>query len=207
MRHFFDFDGFLETRYIHIDNATQFENGAFLSTAVNLHHEGLKEPFEIRIRDSIIIPTGDYDFTQAVIRFNTNQSAAWSVNGVITVGGFYTGHRKGISGGLTSRIGSTWLATFTASYDDVDLTEGAFETALLGLKLSYSFTPRIFLSSLMQYNADSDRLSVNARFGWLNTAGTGLYLVYNEIQRTIDPTGPVDRAFILKYNYQFDLFR
>ena len=205
MRHFFDFDGFLETRYIHLDNATQFENGAFLSTAVNLHREGLKEPFEIR--ENIVIPTGTYDFTQAVIRFNTNESAAWSVNGVVTAGGFYSGHRKGISGGLTNRIGSTWLATLTASYDDVDLAEGAFETALLGLKLSYSFTPRIFISSLIQYNTDRDQVSVNARFGWLNTAGTGLYLVYNEIQRTLDPMGPVDRAFILKYNYQIDIFR
>ncbi len=205
VRHFYDFDGFLETRYVHLDNATQFENGAFLSTAVNLHHEGLKEPFEIR--DDIVIPTGDYNFTQALIRFNTNQSAAWSVNGIITVGGFYTGRRKGVSGTLTSRVGSTWLAALTASYDNVDLAEGTFDTALLGLKLSYSFTPRIFVQSLMQYSTDRDRVSVNARFGWLNTAGTGLYLVYNEIQRTIAPTGPVDRAFILKYNYQFDLFR
>ncbi len=205
MRHFYDFDWFLETRYIHIDNATQFENGAFISTAVNLHREGLKAPFEIR--DDIVIPEGSYDFTQAVIRFNSNESAAWSVNGTLTAGGFYSGHRKGVAGSVTNRIGSSWLAALTASYDDVDLAEGSFKATLFGLRLAYSFTPRMFVQSLVQYNRDTNRFSINARFGWLNTAGTGLYLVYNEIQHTVNPSGPVDRAFIIKYNRQFDLFR
>jgi hypothetical protein len=129
------------------------------------------------------------------------------VNGVVTVGGFFSGNRRGFSAGVTNRFGSTWLASLTTSYDDVDLDEGNFETTLLGLRLSYSFTPRIYVQSLMQYNAQSDRLSVNARFGWLNTAGSGLFLVYNDVQRTVDPTGPVDRAFVVKFTRQFDLMR
>jgi hypothetical protein len=205
LRHFYDFDWFLETRYIHIDNATQFENGAFISTAVNIRREGLKEPFEVY--EGITIPAATYDFTEAVIRFNSNESAAWSVNGVVTVGGFFSGNRRGFSAGVTNRLGSTWLASLTTSYDDVELDEGSFETTLLGLRLSYSFTPRIYVQSLMQYNAQSDRLSVNARFGWLNTAGSGLFLVYNDVQRTVDPTGPVDRAFVVKFTRQFDLMR
>jgi hypothetical protein len=190
VRHFYDFEWFLETRYVHIDNATEFENGAFISTAVNLHREGLSSPFEIR--DGIVIPEGTYDFTQGVIRFNTDESADWSINGTITVGGFYSGRQRGVAGSITNRVGST---------------EGTFAATLLGLKVSYSFTPRMFVQSLMQYNGETDRFSVNARFGWLNTAGTGLYVVYNEVQRTVEPAGPVDRAIIIKFNRQFDLLK
>lgn len=205
VRHFYDFDWFLETRYVHLDNATQFENGAFISTALNIRREGLKEPFEIS--ENIIIPAATYDFAEAVIRFNSNESAALSVNGVVTIGTFFSGNRRSFQGGVTNRLGSTWVAGLTASYDNVDLAEGAFETALLGLKLSYSFTPRIFLQSLTQYNTESDRLSINARFGWLNTAGTGLFLVYNDVEQTVDPRGPADRAFVVKFTRRFNLMR
>ncbi len=93
------------------------------------------------------------------------------------------------------------------SYDEVDLAEGSFETALIGLRAAYSFTPRLFLQSLIQYDNQSDNFSGNVRFGWLNTAGTGLFLVYNEVQQTVSPTGPRDRAFIVKFTRQFNLIR
>ncbi len=205
VRHFYDFDWFLETRYIHIDNAIEFENGSFLSTALNLHREGLKEPFAIA--EDVVIPPATYDFVETTIRFNTNESAIWSVNGEVTLGEFYSGNRNGVAGTLTNRIGSTWLASLRLSYDDVDLPEGSFETTLVGLKLAYSFTPRIFIQALGQYNTQSDQVSVNARFGWLNTAGTGLFLVYNERQYTVDPAGPLDRAFVVKFTRQLDLIR
>jgi len=205
VRHFYDFDWFLETQYIHIDNAVDFENGSFLSTALNLHREGLKEPFEVE--DSIFIPPATYDFIETTIRFNTNESAVWSVNGEVTLGGFYSGKRSGVLGTVTNRLGSAWLASLRLSYDNVDLPEGSFETTLVGLKVAYSFTPRIFIQALGQYNTQSDEVSVNARFGWLNAAGTGLFLVYNARQYTVDPAGPLDRAFVIKFTKQLDLIQ
>ena len=77
------------------------------------------------------------------------------------------------------------------------------------LKGSYSFTPRIFLQATVQYNEDSEDVGSNIRFGWLNTAGTGLFLVYNDTEhrgpfrRTGIPAGPVDRTFVVKFTKQF----
>jgi hypothetical protein len=204
-RDYYNFDGFQETRYIHIDNAIAFENGARLSTAVNVRREGLKDPFEIS--DGIVLPAATYDFVETLWRFNTNESARWFVNGVFTAGELFSGNRKSIQTTLTNRVGSTWLASLRLSYDDVDLEEGSFENTLVGVKVAYSFTPRIFLQSLVQYNAQLDDVSANVRFGWLNTAGTGLFLVFNEVRRTASPTGPMDRAFIVKFTRQFDLAR
>ena len=99
------------------------------------------------------------------------------------------------------------------NYNDVDLPEGSFETTLLSLRAAYSFTPRIYLQALVQYNDQTANWSSNIRFGWLNTAGTGLFLVYNDIQHTgqFDRTGvtrgPVDRAFVVKFTKQFQLLR
>jgi hypothetical protein len=204
-RNWFDFDGFNVTRYLHVDWAVNLSDGSSSSTAVNFSREGLKEPFEIA--EGIVIPAATYDFAEFKQRFNTNQSAPLSVTGEIILGGFFSGHRKSFVGSINGRSGATLAASIRLGYDDVDLAEGSFETALAGLRVAYSFTPRIFLESLIQYTNQDDDLSGNIRFGWLDTAGTGLFLVYNEVRQTVSPTGPQDRAFIVKFTRQLNLLR
>ena len=93
--------------------------------------------------------------------------------------------------------------------NDVDLAEGDFQTTIVGLRAAYSFTPRIYLQSLVQYNDLIDNWSTNLRFAWLQAANSGLYLVYNENR---DPrpgseggVGLRGRSFIIKYSHTFDL--
>ena len=75
------------------------------------------------------------------------------------------------------------------------------------LRLSYSFTPKVLLQLLMQYNDDHETLSTNLRFSWLRTANTGLYLVYNEFDENGIGALPTGREIILKYSYMFDVFK
>jgi hypothetical protein len=208
-REFFDLDWFSETRVIHVDSHFEFANGAFFQLpAINFNREGLREPFEIA--EGVIIPPGTYDNVELGFAYNTDESAPLSINSRINIGGFYSGHRKGTFGTINARVGATLAAGLRFSYDDVDLPEGSFETALVSLRVAYSFTPRIYLQSLIQYNNQTDNFSSNVRFGWLNTAGTGLFLVYNDVEFV--PQGsrrlePVDRAFVLKFTRQFNLIR
>jgi hypothetical protein len=74
--------------------------------------------------------------------------------------------------------------------------------------VSYNFTPLIYLQALVQYNDRADVWSSNIRFSWLNTAGTGLFIVYNDTEGLGDLLiGPQNRAFIVKYTHQFDILR
>ena len=63
------------------------------------------------------------------------------------------------------------------------------------------------------YNKETEDVGSNIRFGWLTTAGTGLYVVYNDIQhfgafdRTGFDRGPKGRQLIVKYTKQFDIGR
>ena len=204
-REFWGFDGFHQTGYVHIDNAMTFSNGAALSTAVNFRTEGLQTPFAIS--DTVTLSPGTYDFVETLWRFNTNESAAWSFRGIVTLGGFFSGHRKSLEGTITNRIGTTWVGELGLKYDDVDLAEGSFENTLTKFRLAYSFTPRIFLQGLIQYSNETDTFSGNVRFGWLNTAGTGLYVVFNELRRTVEPTGPLGRTVVVKFTRQFGVLQ
>ena len=75
------------------------------------------------------------------------------------------------------------------------------------LRLSYSFTPKILLQLLTQYNEVSDTVSNNLRFSWLQSANTGLFLVYNEVDERFPGAPPNGREFILKFSHIFDVLR
>ena len=204
-RAYYGFDGFLESAQLHFDNHFAFANGAFFSPAINWTREGLQQPFAIA--PGVIVQPGTYDHWEAAWRFNTNESAPVSFNGGLDVGGFYSGKRRGVFGTLAGRHGATVAAALRVSYSDVELREGSFEATLASLRLAYSFTPRIYLQWLVQYSNQAEQWSGNLRFGWLNTAGTGLFVVYNEAQRTRTPVGPLRRGLVLKFTRQFDLAR
>ena len=207
-REFLDLDGFSETRLIHIDNHLEFANGAFFQfPSVNFTREGIKEPFDIA--DGVEVAPGIYDNIDIGWRFNTNESATLSLAGSTNIGGFYSGHRKGGDITLNGRFGYAFVVGLRLGYFDVDLAEGSFETALIGLRTAYSFTPRIYLQSLIQYSDQTDNFSVNVRFGWLNTAGTGLFVVYNDIERVESGSRweAVNRGFIVKFTQLFHVAR
>jgi len=73
--------------------------------------------------------------------------------------------------------------------------------------VSYSFSPRMMLQLLTQYNEQDDTVSSNLRFSWLQSANTGLYFVYNEIDEHGIGALPRGREFVIKYNRIFDLLR
>jgi hypothetical protein len=63
----------------------------------------------------------------------------------------------------------------------------------------------MYLQSLIQYNNITNITSVNARFGLLQTANTGLFFVVNLIKDN-DWDDPLDnQVFSVKYSYQFDV--
>lgn len=201
---FWGFDGFKESEEMHVDSHVDFENGAFFSPAVNFKVEGLRIPFEIA--PGVVIPPASYRYTEVAWRWNTDQSAWLAYDGSLDAGGFYSGKRASLGTTLNIRYGARLNTALTWSYNNVDLAEGSFVTNLAQLRVSYSFTPSLNVQSLIQYNDQTDVWSTNLRFSWLNTAGTGLFVVYNDTEGLGNILlGPQSRSFIVKYTHQFDV--
>jgi len=203
----FDFEtGRQETQFTHIDNHIEWRNGYEIHTGMNLSREGVFEPFEIF--PGIVIPPGTYDHKEAQIAGNTNLGAPVSATINTIIGGLFGGDRVTITPSIAARVGETFNATFEWSYNDLRLPSGDFTTNLVRLRLSYSFTTRMFFQALVQYNDRADLWSSNLRFGLLSDANTGLFIVYNDIQGLGSeiPTG-AGRTLTLKYSYLFDLLR
>ncbi len=201
-RSYWNFDGFQETKFLHIDNHWEWQSGLEIHTGINVTSEGVVAPFEIS--EGVIVPGGTYDHTEAQLVFRTNQSKNISISTRHILGGFFGGKRYANSATLMLRFGDRFNSEFVIRHNDIQLPNGNFIAKLLGARLSYSFTPKIFVQSLVQYNNVSDILSSNIRFGWLQQANSGLFLVLNEI-RGDDRIS--NRSITLKYSYLIDVLK
>ena len=204
-RGFYGFDGAMQSEQFHIDfGESEWHDGGRIGPEINVFGEGLDVPFEIS--RGVVLPAGRYRYTTFGFDFITNPSAPVSLSTRLDLGEFYNGSRYGGTTTLTVRKGSSLTTSLLVDYQDVRLDQGDFIRSLIGLRIGYLFTPRIFLQSLVQYNNQASAFSANVRFGWLNTAGTGLFVVLNDAEEAtgvFDWQRPTARSFVVKFTRQF----
>jgi hypothetical protein len=200
-RGYWNFQGFQETGFLHVDNHWVLRNLFEFHTGINFTREGVSEAFEI---SGTRVDPGTYDHQETQIVFITNPNKPVSFTTRHFIGGFFGGRRSAHSGTINGRIGDQFNGELNFSYNDISLPNGDFIADVYSLRLSYSFTPRIFVQSLVQYNGAAELWSTNARLGWLQAANTGLFIVYNET--SLDGLQQ-NRSITLKYSYLFDVLR
>ena len=198
-------DNFYQTGYLHLDlTEIELANSTKFGPEYNISHEGLQKPFTIA--PGVVIPVGSYDWGTFAFDYTTDPSENVSATGRFDIGEFWTGRRSGGSGTVTVRRGAAVSGSFTADYNDVRLPQGHFVSSLQAVRLNYFFTPRVFVQTLSQYNNQAGVFSANLRFGWLNTAGTGLFIVFNDGREAagfFDWTRPQQRSLFVKFTRQF----
>jgi hypothetical protein len=202
---FWGLDGFYESGFLHVDNHWEWESGYEVHTGVNFTHEGVREPFDIV--DPVTVAAGSYDHVEASLVGMTDQRKWISLSVRANIGGFFGGNRVALSPALTVRAGEAFNSEFSLQRNDANLPDGSFTTNLFRARLSYSFTPRLYLQALMQLNDAADLWSANLRLGWLQTAGTGLFVVYNQtngLEEALVP-GVDNKTLIVKYTHLFNV--
>jgi hypothetical protein len=207
-RGFWGLDGFHETGFWHIDSHWQFRDSTEIHTGMNLTREGVRTPFQIY--PGVFVPPGTYDHAEAQLVAMSNQGLPFSVSMRATIGGFFGGDRVALNPTIRFRAGDALTTEVNYQRNDISLPWGDFVTNLVRTRVSYSFSPRIFTQALVQYNDRADLWSMNFRFGWLQAANTGLFVVYTDtrgLYDLFDRPERTDRSFIIKYSYMLDLFR
>jgi hypothetical protein len=207
-RGFWGFDGFQETGYTHVDTHWQFRNAYEVHTGMNLTVEGVRAPFVIY--PGVVVTPGTYRNTEAQLVFTTNQGAPLSLNLQTYLGGFFGGERVSLNPTIKARLGEALTTELAYSRNDVTLPEGRFQTNLVRARVSYSFTTRSFLQALVQYNDRADLWSMNFRFGWLQAANTGVFIVYNDtryLYDLVERPERTDRSLVVKFSRTFHLLK
>ena len=183
---------------IELNNSDQFTLTAVRS------YEFLPRPFPIA--RNVRLPVGEYEFanTQVSYQFGPQRRVGGTV--MVEHGGFYGGTKTALTlqrgrASITNQLSMepTW------SINEIDLVEGSFTTNLIGTRITYTVTPLMFASALIQYNSAAEAVSANVRFRWEYQPGSELFIVFNEQRDTTMRRFPglVNRAFVVKFNRLF----
>ena len=200
-----DREGLLETRENQGQFMVEFENADIFDLTYTQSYELLKQPFPIA--PGVTIPVGGYSFGDTQLSYSLGPRRAFTGRVSLQHGSFYGGDKTTI-GLRQGRMELTPQFSLepSLSYNRVDLPEGSFTTNLFTTRTTYTLTPLMFVSALLQYNSSSDSLSTNVRLRWEYQPGSELFVVYNEQRDTLVPdrfSQLENRAFIVKINRLF----
>ena len=194
----------VETRESHAEFGIEFDNSDQFTLGVTRSYEFLPDPFPIA--PGVTLPVGGYDVLNASVGFNFGPQRPLSGNIVAEHGTFFSGHKTVLSisrGRVTVTNQLSVEPTYSVNW--VDLVEGAFTTNLIGTRVTYTMTPLMFTSALVQYNSNNGAVSANVRFRWEYQPGSEIFVVFNEERDTETRRFPAltNRAFIIKVNRLF----
>jgi hypothetical protein len=198
--------GQLETRNLEGEFATEFQSSDRFEVAYSRSLEFLPAPFDIG--SGVRLPTGEYKFETARVGFDFGRQRRVSGNVAAEHGTFYNGHKTAftIVQGRTS-LSPQLSVEPTYSLNRVDLIEGSFVTQLIGSRVTYTATPFMFASALIQYNSANHAVGANVRLRWEYRPGSELFVVFDEQRDTLGARFPnlTNRAFVVKLTRLFRL--
>jgi hypothetical protein len=196
--------GRVDLRESNAEFAIEFQNSDRFSAAYTGTYEFLPRPFEIA--SGVTLPVGEYDYGTARVGWSLGQQRAISANLQAEYGSFYDGTRTALTANRGRLNVGPQLAVepgYTINW--VELPEGAFTTHLATTRVTYTMTPRMFVSSLLQYSTSANAVTANVRLRWEYLPGSELFVVYNE-ERDTSPralSSLANRALIVKVNRLF----
>ena len=203
-RYYFDTKGNIVTTYTHIDTHWAWKSGLEIHTGYNVRKEWVSEDFFI---SNLRVNSGEYNNSEVQLVFMTNKNQKLSFNNRSYIGGYFGGSKISNNANLNFRYGDKFSSSLSINSNNIKIEEDKLNIIISGLNLTYSFSPRMFLQSLIQYNNVANLLSINTRFGLLNDANTGLFVVFNILHDNDKIDNLNSQQITLKYTHSLDLIK
>lgn len=193
-------NGDLDARYIDYHAIFRFQDGSSTEPGINMNTEQLVVPFVLNQRRNIVLQPGRYDFDEFFVWYQPDPAARVGLTGRFAIGEFYSGTSQSYRAGATIRPSERLNIQTTLTHNRFRLPEGDFDTNLLTSRVNYSFSTRLFVNALIQYNSDARQWTTNVRLNFIHRPLSDFFLVYND-QRESRNGGFVNRALIAKMTY------
>ncbi len=195
---------FLETRNAQARFMTEFQNSDQFTFVTGDHYERLTQPFTVS--PGRTIARGGYGFNDATITYGFGQQRRLSGSLALQTGQFYNGHINALTYS-TGRLAilKQWSLEPSFTVNRVSLPTGAFSSQVYRARTDYGFSPRRFISGLVQYSSADHVFSSNFRYRWEYAPGSELFVVYTDERDTTVIGYPAlrNRAFVVKLTRLF----
>ena len=197
--------GRVTTRVLDGEFGIDFQNSDRFQLGLNEDYELITRQFSIT--PGALVPVGGYRFATARMGYTLGQQRPFSGTILVERGSFYDGDRTAITYNRARLNFSPQLSVEpNVAFNWLDLSAGSFTTKLLGSRVTYTLTPRLFASALLQYNSSTRTIGTNARLRWEYARGSELFIVLNEEQDSEAAPGMPglqNRSIVVKVNRFF----
>ena len=196
--------GRLESRDLSASFSVELESSDVIRATVTETYEFLERPFALG--QGVTVPPGGYSFGTVTAGYNFGQQRRIFGNLSVEHGGFYDGHATAVTFRAgRAEVNPRLTLEPSVSINWIETGLGSFRSDLIGTRVTFTATPRMFASALVQYNSRTRSVSSNIRFRWEYQPGSEMFVVYNEQRDTLSHRFPdlTDRAVIVKINRLF----
>jgi hypothetical protein len=190
-----------ETALVQID----FTNSDIASATYTDTFDRLVRPFAIA--SGVLLPAGAYGFHNLQLAYSGGQQRKYSGTIAYETGTFYDGDRRSIALNA-ARMELTPQCSVEPSFsvNRVRLAEGAFTATVVRTRITYTLTPRMYVSGIAQYSSAGTSVGSNVRLRWEYQPGSELFVVYTDDYDTdAQPSAAKlrNRALVIKVNRLF----
>ena len=199
--------GGLLDRNVNFGIENRFKSTANLELQGNLDYVLLTGDFDPTGVDTISLLEGEvFRNAQLELSYRSNNNKLFTFGGRLIGGQFFGGKRYGLRANMSYRLGVLGSLSMTASYNYLD-REAPYSSAslfLLGPKFDITFTKKLFWTTFLQYNNQSDNFNINSRLQWRFLPASDMFLVYTDNYYS-DFSANKNRAIVLKVSYWLNM--
>ncbi|HUQ89283.1 MAG TPA: DUF5916 domain-containing protein [Vicinamibacterales bacterium] len=181
----------------------ELANGDQWALEYSRNFERLDAAFQVTT--GVTVPAGRYEFQQTKLLYTSSPQRPLSGTLTLNYGGFYSGTLKEITWRGRVEFGPRFYAEPTISLNYFDTPFGHGDANIISSRLTYTLTPRMFASALLQYQSAAASVSMNARFRWEYQPGSELFVVYSDGRNTLGAGFPAldNRGLVVKLTKLF----
>jgi len=199
-----DFD--LTDQEIEIKYIINWRNRSKFTFDLENGYVKLKSPFDPTNTGGDTLSTGtEYNWNEFSINYVSDARKALNFSSNIRYGGYYNGKKLSINGNLNYRFQPYVNLSLNTTYDKIDLPDPFKDVdfVLFGPSLDLTFTNKLFITTFIQYNDQTDNINVNLRFQWRFAPVSDLFIVYtnNSYPENFQIK---DKALVAKISYWFN---
>jgi hypothetical protein len=208
----FKFDTFLDENFdltdreIELKYNIDWRNRSKFTLEIENGYVKLLTPFDPTNSDGDTLSTGnEYNWNEFSMNYVSDARKALNFSSNIRYGGYYNGIKLSINGKVNYRFQPYVNLSINTTYDKIDLPNPFkdIDFILFGPRLDITLTNKLFFTTFIQYNDQSDNININLRFQWRFAPVSDLFIVYTNNSYP-ENFHIKDKALVAKISYWFN---
>lgn len=185
----------------------RFVNNSNMFARVNYESVFLFDSFDPTRTDATPLPENQrYNYFNFQFGFTSDRRKEFTFSIRPNIGQFFNGFRTGVRGNFDYRIQPYGQIGIQYNYNFIDLPEPYAQTSvfLIGPRIDLTFTKKLFFTTVVQYNSQSENMNINARLQWRFKPVSDFFLVYANNFFTEDFSS-TNRSIVAKATYWLNM--